>query len=154
MGNEQEELEAIIQQGGYDLVAITETWWDSSHAWHAVMDGYSLFRKDRPTRRGGGVALYVREQLECIELGRGANEERFESLWVRIKGQAHTSDITVGVYYRPPDQEEEEVDEAFYRQLQAASQSQALVLMGDFNHPDISWEDRTGAIQEVPTEHR
>ena len=27
--------------------------------------------------------------------------------------------------------------------LQAASQSQALVLMGDFNHPDISWEDHT-----------
>jgi len=27
-----------------------------------------FFRKDRPTRRGGGVALYVREQLECIEL--------------------------------------------------------------------------------------
>jgi len=39
------------------------------------MDGYRLFRKDRPTRRGGGVALYVKEQLECIELGLGANEE-------------------------------------------------------------------------------
>jgi len=63
-------------------------------------------------------------------------------LWVRIEGQAHTGDITVGVYYRPPDQEEE-IDEAFYRQMQAASQSQALVLMGDFNHPDISWEDLT-----------
>jgi len=48
----------------------------------------------------------------------------------------------VGVYYRPPDQEEE-IDETFYRQLQAASQSQALVLLGDFNHPDISWEDHT-----------
>jgi len=31
MGNKQEELEAIIQQDGYDLVAITETWWDNSH---------------------------------------------------------------------------------------------------------------------------
>jgi len=46
----------------------------------------------------------------------------------------------VGVYYRPPDQEEE-IDEAFYRQLEVASQ--ALVLTGDFNHPDISWEDHT-----------
>ena len=72
----------------------------------------------------------MREQMECIELGLGANEEQDESLWVTIKGQAHTGDIKVGVYYRPPDQEEE-VDEAFYRQLQAASQSQALVLMGD-----------------------
>ncbi|GAB0207738.1 hypothetical protein GRJ2_003239500 [Grus japonensis] len=38
-----------------------------------------------------------------------------------------------------PDQE---VDEAFYRQLEVASQSQALVLMGDFNHPDICWKSK------------
>jgi len=75
MGNKQEELGAIIQQDGYDLVAITETWWDNSHDWHAVMDGYVLFRKHRSTRRGGGVSLYVREKLECIELGLGADEE-------------------------------------------------------------------------------
>jgi len=49
-------------------------------------------------------------------------------------------DIAVGVYYRPPDQEEE-VEKAFYKQLKVASQSQALVLMGDFNHPELNWED-------------
>jgi len=74
-GSKQEELEAIVQQDSYDLVAITETWWDRSHDWNAVMDGYRLFRKDGPTRRGGGVALYMREQLECIELCLGADEE-------------------------------------------------------------------------------
>ena len=45
-------------------------------------------------------------------------------------------DTVVGVYYRPPDQEEE-VDETFYKQLEVASQSQALVLLGDFSYPDI-----------------
>ena len=44
----------------------------------------------------------------------------------------------MGVYYRPPDQEEE-VDEAFHKQLEAASRSQVLVLMGDFSYPDICW---------------
>jgi len=39
------------------------------------MDGYTLFRKDRPARRDGGVALYVREQLERIEVFLGAHEE-------------------------------------------------------------------------------
>jgi len=48
----------------------------------------------------------------------------------------------VGVYYRPPEQEEE-VDEAFYRQLKVSSRSQALVLMGDLKHPDICWKDNT-----------
>jgi len=82
----------------------------------------------------------VREQLECIELCLGVDEEPVNSLLVRIKRQAHMGDAVVGVHYRPPDQEEE-VDEAFYRQLKVASQSQSLVLMGDFNHPGICWED-------------
>jgi len=106
------------------------------------MGDYTLFRKDRPTRKGGGFALYVREKLEWIELCLGADEERVDSLRVRIKGQVHVDDIVVGVYYRPPDQEEE-VDEAFYRQLNVALQSQALVLMGYFNHPDVCWKDHT-----------
>ncbi|KAF1441782.1 hypothetical protein FQV07_0011647, partial [Pygoscelis papua] len=44
--------------------------------------------------------------------------------------------------YRPPDQEDR-ADEALYRQIGAASHSQALVLMGDFNHPDTCWRDNT-----------
>ena len=44
MGNKQEELEVTVQQDGYNLVAVTETWWDNSHDWHAVMDGYRLFK--------------------------------------------------------------------------------------------------------------
>jgi len=57
MGNKQEELEICVHSQGHDLIAITETWWDSSHDWNAVIDGYTLFRKHRPTRRGGGVGI-------------------------------------------------------------------------------------------------
>ena len=88
-----------------------------------------LFKKDRLVRWGGGVALYVREQLECIELRLGESDVAVESLWVRIKGQAGMGDTVLGVYYRSLDQEEE-VDEAFHKQLEVASRSQALVLMG------------------------
>lgn len=45
-----------------------ETSWDSSHDWNAVMEGYVFFREDGLKKQGGGVSLYVREQLECIEL--------------------------------------------------------------------------------------
>lgn len=50
MGNKQEKLEIHAREGDYDLVAITETWWDRSHDWNMVMDGCVLFRKDRPAR--------------------------------------------------------------------------------------------------------
>ncbi|GAB0182655.1 hypothetical protein GRJ2_000730800 [Grus japonensis] len=61
---------------------------------------------------------------------------------VRIEVRAGTGDIIVGVCYRPPNQEDQ-ADEALYRQIGAASHSQALVLMGDFNHPGICWRDNT-----------
>ncbi|GAB0188477.1 hypothetical protein GRJ2_001313000 [Grus japonensis] len=70
------------------------------------------------------------------------DEEPTKSLWVRIKGRAGTGDTIVRVCYRPPDQEDRK-DEAFYRQIRAASHSQALVLMGDFNHSNICWRDNT-----------
>ncbi|GAB0176272.1 hypothetical protein GRJ2_000092400 [Grus japonensis] len=75
------------------------------------------------------------------------DEEPTESLWVRIKGRAGAGDIIVGVCYRPPDQGDG-ADEALYRQIGAASRSQALVLMGDFNHPDICWRDNAAECKQ------
>ncbi|GAB0187941.1 hypothetical protein GRJ2_001259400 [Grus japonensis] len=48
---------------------------------------------------------------------------------------------------RPPNQEDQ-ADEALYRQIGAASRSQALVLIGNFNHPDISWRDNTAGHKQ------
>ncbi|GAB0203845.1 hypothetical protein GRJ2_002850100 [Grus japonensis] len=140
MGNKQEELETCVRLKGYDLIGITEMWWDSSYDWNVGMEGYRLFRKDRQGRRGVDIALYISDQLECMELHLGMDEEPTESLWVRIKGSAGAGDIIAGVCYRPPDQGDR-ADEALYRQIGAASRSQALVLMGDLNHPDICWRD-------------
>ncbi|KAK4810586.1 hypothetical protein QYF61_007323 [Mycteria americana] len=140
MGNKQEELEAIVHQENYDMVAITETWWDDSHNWSAAIDGYKLFKRDRQGRRGGGVALYVRECLDSLELNDG--DDRVGCLWVRIRGKANKADIVVGACYRPPNQDEE-TDEIFYKQLGEASRSLALVLGGDFNLPDVCWKYNT-----------
>ena len=68
-----------------------------------------------------------------------AGDDKVESLWVKITGRAEKADILVGICYRPLNQDEE-TDEVFYEQLAEAEQSPALVLMGDFNFPDICWE--------------
>jgi len=66
------------------------------------MEGYRVFRKDRQGRQGGGVALYVNDQLDYMDLRLGMDEEPTESLWARNKGRARTGDIIVGFCYRPP----------------------------------------------------
>jgi len=60
MGKKQEELEICVWSQGHDLAAITETWWDSSNDWNAVMDGYVLFRKEAGKARWCSCSLYER----------------------------------------------------------------------------------------------
>jgi len=75
-----------------------------------------------------------------MELHLRMDEEPTESLWVRIKGRAGTGDAIMGVFYRPPSKEDR-ADEALCRQIGAASCSQALILMADFNYHGICWKD-------------
>ncbi|KAF4794993.1 hypothetical protein TURU_096798 [Turdus rufiventris] len=70
------------------------------------------------------------------------NDDELERLWVRINGKANKSDILLGVCYCPPNLEEE-VENFFHKQLENVSGSSALVLVGDFNLPDICWELNT-----------
>ena len=84
------------------------------------MDGYRLFKRDRQGRKGGGVTLYVKKECECMEIN--YDDDRVESLWVRIKAKANKSDIIVGVCYRPPNQDED-VDKTLDSQLVEVSRS-------------------------------
>lgn len=61
-----------------------------------------------------------------MELCLGTGEELTESLWVRLRRQEGLGDSIMGVCYRPPNQEDQE-DEALFRQIGAASHSQVLV---------------------------
>lgn len=47
-----------------------------------------------------------------------------------LEGQTNKGNTVIGVCYTPTEQEK--VDEGFHRQLEVASQSQALVLVEDF----------------------
>ncbi|PKU34200.1 hypothetical protein llap_15501 [Limosa lapponica baueri] len=49
---------------------------------------------------------------------------------------------------RPPNQDEQ-ADEVFYKRLAEVSQSPALVLVGDFNLPDICWEYNTAESRQA-----
>ncbi|TRZ08196.1 hypothetical protein HGM15179_018912 [Zosterops borbonicus] len=75
----------------------------------------------------------------CEELSLKNSHEQVKSLWVRTRDQGNKGNLVVGVYYRPPDQGEP-IDKAFLLQLQETLHLQALILLGDFNYPNICWE--------------
>lgn len=96
----------------YNLIGITERWWDSSQDWSAEMAGYWLFRQDRLGRQGVRV---VREEQGYLELCLEVDDKSFS---VRMSGQTNICDTGVGIS-RLPDQEAV-VDEAFFRQKKKA----------------------------------
>jgi len=50
------------------VITVTETWFKNKHdVCFTSLAGYTLFRRDREGRKGGGVAIYVRHSL-CSKL--------------------------------------------------------------------------------------
>ena len=88
----------------FDVIAITETWLDMTNKIftpEVAIEGYRLFHKDRVGRRGGGVALYVRDTLQCSVNNSIRTEEiSSETVWVDLRNG--TEKIVLGVIYRPP----------------------------------------------------
>ena len=106
MGNKQEELEASVLLASYDLIALTEIWWDESHDWSVAINGYRQFRRDRWEKRDGSVALYIKKSIQCEELSLKNSHKQVKSLWVRIRDRDNKANLVMSVNYRPPDQEE------------------------------------------------
>ena len=108
------------------------------------MDGYRLFHKDGQGRRGGEVMLYVKNNLECIEVSYSNCGSPIECLCVKIRGVFSKGDLTVDLCYQPPNQDDKANEEIFGSLKQALGQ-QNLVPTGDFNYPDICWKNSTAA---------
>lgn len=68
-------------------------------------------------------------QLECMDVCLGLDEEPSERLWAVTKEQSTMGDIAEGICCWPPDQ----VHEALFGQIKAASHSQSLDPLSDFN---------------------
>lgn len=81
--------------------------------------------------------MYVRNSFDCSE--RNDGDARAECLWVRIREKANRADVLVDISYRPPNQDED-AEEIFCKQLTEDSQLLTLVLMEDFNLPDVFWK--------------
>ena len=105
-GPGMELLEAELRRWGvvWDVVGLAETWLDGESEKGLAMEGYSVVCKSRRSRKGGGVAMLVRDGLtfrEWPDLGT-FTEGEFESLFVEVvRGGGRRNDV-VGVVYRPP----------------------------------------------------
>ena len=76
----------MVNQNDSDIVCITETWLSDEIPDNAVaMHGFTLFRKDRE-KRGGGVAIFVKSNIQCKRLSVPEIPESVtEILWLQMR---------------------------------------------------------------------
>ena len=121
-----------------DVIAVTETWIKPLHSGpFQNLLGYKLISNCRQKYIGGGVAFYVKDNIEytiCDDLTI-MNEKIFESVFLNIKNKNDV--ITCGAIYRSP-LNDAESNQTFRLTLQKCLKSinsnQKCYLFGDFNY--------------------
>ena len=83
-------------------IGVTETWLNESHDDIYSLHGYNFISKPRINKSGGGVGLYVNNQIDfIIKQELCLTESYIECLFVEIV-QADKRNILIGCIYRPP----------------------------------------------------
>lgn len=150
------------------LIFVTETWFSETSIIE-IPSFTSCFHADRAGGGGGGVAIYVHEDLEAVELSQnsllaGLKEDNIEQIWCQM-GRGSNS-LLLGCIYRPPlkysssgdidplassRRTSEAVDKhiaaatAINSALVAAKRAvenklfNGMIVLGDFNYPGIKW---------------
>ena len=132
-----DEISILAESEKFEVITLSETWLDDTYpdALLAIEGFQTPLRKDREFGAGGGVALYVKDNLpvrRCTELETPSSE----CIWAEIT--VPSGKLILGVYYRPPGQTAAERD-LFLDNLSHSISSaielnpKILLLTGDFN---------------------
>lgn len=132
--NKAEALESLLLGLDPHFAALTETWLTNEVLDNEIAPpNYTVVRKDRPTR-GRGVALLIKNDIPFTVL---PEVEDVEAVFCKLK--LGSCSIIVGCCYRSPSAGQEFMP-SLSEYMERHVLGSRLVLLGDFNFPDINWQ--------------
>ena len=128
-------LETYVKENKIDIVFVTETWFNEDILDGEVhIDGFQCFRGDRKHKIGGGVAIYIHDNIKATKID---NYGTFtEQLWCKVY---EDEEIKVGVIYKWPSISKDDESKLFASMKEIPINSRTIVT-GDFNYPGINWD--------------
>ena len=141
--NKIADIAGVIDQHKPDIIFGTESWLNSKIESNEIFpNGYKIFRKDRPDDcHGGGVFQAVKNDI--ITTHRSDLDTDCEIIWTQCQlADKKTKSLLFGSYYRPNSSNVISLDEldASLLKLGNSVHKNNIIVSGDFNAPDISWD--------------
>lgn len=129
-----DEIKSLLMESNLHFLALSETWLNSKiHSNLIDIPGYSFYRNDRKTGKGGGVAIYLRDSLKCTKVTL-EHDVNIEHICVEVSLSLSMHFLIV-VLYNPPS-----CNEMFYGELdkllKMVAHKSEVIILGDFN---IDW---------------
>ena len=122
----------------------TETWLTAEIHDNEIFPpelGYTVYRRDRIGKRGGGVIILVNSKFTSVL--RSEFNTNCENPWVQLN-LAGAKSVLIGAYYKPHKADRESIAsfEELKKSLTLVNQTNPAVwLLGDFNLPEIDCEN-------------
>jgi exonuclease III len=121
----------------FSVIGLTETWFNQYNYNLYGISGYTSVHNYRQTRRGGGVALYIKDTIKykCRpELD--ILNDFIESKFVEIQNESNgiNKPVIIGVIYRPPNTDTDAFNELINDTLMKINnENKCTYILGDFN---------------------
>ena len=138
-----ERFQNFVYNENSDIVCVNETWLTKDISNDEILHpGFTIYRKDRTNRRGGGVLIAIRmESFQSVkEYSLHMDElEQLKIVATEVK-TATDQKLLFCCCYRPPNADISWMDQFKTFLNCACDHCTNIVICGDFNFPNIQWE--------------
>jgi hypothetical protein len=135
----------------FSIIGLTETWLNQFNFSLYGIDGYFSEHNFRQNRRGGGVALYIKNTIKykCrtdLDILNDFIESKFIEIQTETTGIEKP--IIVGVIYRPPNTDIEDFNEWMNNTMtKINNENKNIYLLGDFNINIMHYDTHTSTAE-------
>ena len=131
-------LQQLVFSSSYDVVCVCETWLNDSILSSEILPGYTIYRRDRLNRTGGGVLVAVKDNIRSTRHAE-LEPENTELIVIELI-IPNSKSVLLYTFYRPPNSAPDVLLQ-LNSSLLSTRESSCCILLGDFNLPELDWSN-------------
>ena len=136
-----------LLQFDFDVICLSETWLKDSGEMYSIPN-YSFVNKNRRLRAGGGVGIYINNNVHYISRSDVSISDTLgDSVFIEIPIEGKKN-VVLGVIYKPPDTNCAQFIEAFDNVISTlVLENKSIYIMGDFNLDLLKYSENNNIKQ-------